>query len=196
MSQPTYRDRQREQILTIAVGLLEAEGLDALQARRVAAEAGCSVGTVYNVFGDIDGLIQAVNALTLAALGDALVAATEGQRPPHMRDHLMALAQGYARYAVNNQQRWQAVFQHRRPEASPPADSYLADQARLLSLIEKAIEGKVPPPDRAKASRALFGAVHGIVALALDNRIGGIVRQELEDEITFIVETTARGLEG
>ena len=47
---------------------------------------------------------------------------------------------------------------------------------------------------RAKMARALFGAVHGIVALALDNRLGGRLREEIEEQVRFIVDIAARGI--
>ena len=71
-TEPKYRDRLREEILQLADRLLATEGLDALQARRIAREADCSVGTIYNIFGDIDGLIVAANSRTLIAMGQSL----------------------------------------------------------------------------------------------------------------------------
>ena len=107
----------------------------------------------------------------------------------------MVLAIAYMRFAIENQSRWEAVFKFRRPANSEVPASYLEDQAQLLSLIEAAIGNiMVAPVQRAKAARALFGAVHGIVALAIDNRLGGQLRVELEEQVRFIVDIVARGL--
>ena len=202
-TEPKYRDRLREEILVLADRLLETEGLDALQARRIAKAADCSVGTLYNIFDDIDGLIIAANSRTLAAMGQALEDALEGALEAAsgatgllpVRDRLMTLAIAYMRFALENQSRWEAVFKHRRPAGAEVPPSYLEDQARLLSLIEGAIGGMVAAPEqRAKTGRALFGAVHGIIALALDNRLGGQLFVELEEQVRFIVDIVARGL--
>ena len=48
----------RVEALKIAEEIVVGEGLAALTARRVAGETGCSVGTLYNVFGQLDGLID------------------------------------------------------------------------------------------------------------------------------------------
>ena len=59
------KERLRGEILTVAEEIVSQDGLSALQARRVASEAGCSVGSIYNAFGDLDELILAVNEATL-----------------------------------------------------------------------------------------------------------------------------------
>ena len=67
-----YRQRLETRMIDIAERLIASEGLAAVQARRIAQEADCSVGTLYNVFGGLDGLIIAVNTRTLKALGEKL----------------------------------------------------------------------------------------------------------------------------
>ena len=194
-TEPSYRDRLRKEILELACRILADEGLDALQARRIAKEADCSVGTLYNIFGDIDGLIVAANSATLAARERALSAGLETAKGLPVRDRMLALAVAYMRFALETRRPWEAVFKHRRPEGSEVPASYLEDQARLLALIEGVLGDTVPPGERrAKVARALFGAVHGIVALALDNRLGGRLREEIEEQVRFIVDIAARGL--
>ena len=51
---------KREQILTAAGTLIRREGLTALTTKRVAQEAGCAEGTIFNIFGDKGALIAAV----------------------------------------------------------------------------------------------------------------------------------------
>lgn len=58
----------RARAVKIAYDTLQAEGEAAIQARRIADAAECSVGTLYNVFGSLDGLWLELNALTLEAL--------------------------------------------------------------------------------------------------------------------------------
>ena len=195
MTGPKYRDRLREEILTLSARLLETEGLDALQARRIAKDADCSIGTIYNIFGDIDGLIIAANGRTLAAMGRSLATALDTAQALPVRDQLMQLAIAYMQFALENQLPWQAVFKYRwSPGVEIPA-SYLGEQARLLALIEGVIGRLIPQAERrARTARALFGAVHGIVALALDNRLGGRLRPEIEEQVRFIVDIVVRGL--
>ena len=65
----------RAAALKSAEMIVVEEGLGALNARRVAAEADCSVGTLYNIFGQLDGLIDAVNLTTLRLLAEEVAEA-------------------------------------------------------------------------------------------------------------------------
>ena len=195
MSEPSYRESLRGEIVGNAARVLETEGLEAMQARRIARDAGCSVGTLYNLFGDIDGLLIAVNATTLSLLGQAV--GTEGDRLAGrpLGERLTGLALAYMNFALAHQRRWEAVFNHRLETGRAVPQSYIQDQERLIGLIEAAIADVVEQPERRGATaRALFGAVHGIVALALDNRLGGHLRGALESHIRLIVDLAARGL--
>ena len=62
-------------ILTTAQTIVETHGLEALTARNIAKEIGYSVGTLYNLFANLDDIIIHLNGRTLdrlyAALADA-----------------------------------------------------------------------------------------------------------------------------
>ncbi len=193
--QATFRSTTQQRLLACAATILETEGMAAVQARRVAREADCAVGTLYNVFGDIDGLLLAVNAETLGKLGEAVRAGDAETAGLDLRQQLNGLALVYMRFALANRHRWEAVFKHRLPAGRETPASYLEDQARLLAVIEAPLATVLPESERrAAAARALFGAVHGIVALALDDRLGGQLKQELEAQLEFITDVTSRGL--
>ena len=192
-----YRQRLETRMVDIAERLLVTEGLGAVQARRVVQEADCSVGTLYNVFGGLDGLIIAANTRSLRVLGEKLETASRGGRPEAALEHrLMALALAYRDFAYQQNSRWRALFDHRMEAGKSVPDGYRAEQAALLRLIEQCIEGHIADPDaRSSAARALFSGVHGIVWLALDDKLGSLGPEETERQIRFIVGAAARGLE-
>ena len=196
MSETGYRENLRSEVIAKAGALIEREGLSALQARRIAREAGCAVGTLYNLFGDIDGLVIAVNAETLGMLGARVGNVGDELDLLALDERLTRLALAYVDFALSNQRRWDAVFDHRLPPGREAPASYLEDQNRLLGVIEAAIGDWVPEGDgqRGLTARALFGSVHGIVALALDNRLGGRSHAELQQQVRLIVRLAAQGL--
>jgi AcrR family transcriptional regulator len=190
-----FRDRLRRELLAVAERIVETEGLEALQARRLALESKASVGTIYNVFGDLDGLILAANETTLDLLSTPLSEAARATEQRPLLDRLMALALAYQSFAYHHLPRWRAVFEYRLPANRELPPAYAAKRAQLLALIEKAIEGEVPENEaRGHAARALFAAVHGIIALALDNKLAPFDPRSVEAEIRFIVTAAARGL--
>ena len=195
MSELPFRQRLLEEILPIAGRIVTSEGLPALQARRVAAEAGCSVGSLYNVFGDLHGLIIAVNIETVAMLGEKLNASFARTRAGPIEARLHDLANSYMQFALGHLNRWKAIFDHKLPEGRFVPPEYRADQARLLALIEQIIAGEIADTGlRVRAGRALFAAVHGVIALAVDHKLDTFDRHNVEEEIRFIVKAAANGL--
>src|SRR5690349_19306418 len=65
---------RRHLMIEIARGVIASKGLKSLKVRDVADAADCSIGSVYNEFGDFDGLILTVNRQTVQALTSRLVA--------------------------------------------------------------------------------------------------------------------------
>ncbi len=191
-----YRQRLEARMTDIAERIIASEGLPAVQARRIAQEADCSVGTLYNVFGGLDGLIIAVNRRSLAALGAMLGTAARGAGTASARDRLLALALAYRDFAFGQKTRWRALFEHRMEQGVAVPATYRDEQSALFALIEQALTHAVPEPEeRATAARALFAAVHGIITLALDNKLGAEDAEETERQIRFLVGTAARGME-
>lgn len=190
-----FRDRLRVQLIAVAREVLTSQGLGALQARRIARDAQCSVGTLYNIFGDIDGLILAANQLTLADLGQALEEAARGAANRDLKARLMVLANAYLAFAIAHPKAWRAVFEHRLPDGAELPAFYAEDRRRLLALIEAELAASMPDADaRLIAAHALFSAVHGIVQLSLDEMLGGFNAAQCERQIRFIIEPFARGL--
>ncbi|MGW4094110.1 TetR/AcrR family transcriptional regulator [Nocardia sp. NPDC004718] len=56
---------RRERILRATSDIIRREGLTALTTKKVATEAGCAEGTIFNHFGDKGGLLAAVLASSL-----------------------------------------------------------------------------------------------------------------------------------
>jgi AcrR family transcriptional regulator len=199
MTQASYRTKMRDSMIVIASRIVTEEGLPAVQARRISQEAGCAVGTLYNVFGGLDFLIIEANAVTLAALGETLAKA-DGEAaagPSSSADRLMALALAYLSFANGNSMAWRAVFEHHMTPGTDVPAWYRERQGGLFALIEaQLVKVIADPAERGSAARALFSAVHGIVAISLDHKLGDFDLTEAERQVRFIVKSVAGGLVG
>lgn len=190
-----YRQRLEARMIDIAERVITTEGIAAMQARRVAQEADCSVGTLYNVFGGLDGLVIAVNMRTLGVLGDKLQTAARGAEGGSLQSRLVALALAYRDFADQQTPRWRALFEHKMGPDKTVPPGYREAQAALFALVETALQDVIADaPRRASAARALFSAVHGIVALALDDKLGTQDQAETERQVRLIVGAVSRGL--
>jgi AcrR family transcriptional regulator len=198
----TRRGNLREALIAAAERAIETQGLSGLKARALAAEAGCAVGAIYNVVADLDELVLAVNARTLAAL-ERLLAQAVGSREEAggdveaATDRLKRLARAYLDFAAAHTKRWRALFDHRMPEGRAVPDWYMADQQRLFDYVEgplTALQPGLAPRRRALVARSLFSAVHGIVVLGLEEKLQPIPLSTLREQLALMVTALAKGL--
>jgi AcrR family transcriptional regulator len=190
----------RQKLLEAAARKVALEGLHALKARELATEVGCSVGQIYNLYPDMDALILAVNAQTLQELGEKVGAARKSPTPATPEEafaDLVAQAQAYLRFAFDNRNRWQAVFQHRL-EGSPQPDWYLELKENLFAHITVPLERLLPsmnPQERTLLGRTIFSAVHGIVSLGVEELLAPQTRDQLSQQLDIVVNALVRGLQ-
>jgi AcrR family transcriptional regulator len=183
------REALRTNLIEIAERTIATKGLRALRARDLAQEAGCAVGAIYNVFGDLTDLTLAVNARTFHRLG-ADVAAALAEAPQDPVEQLVVMAQAYHHFAAANHLSWRALFDVERPEGATAPDWYLQEMGRLFVYVSDplaVIFPDIPPKDLARLTRALFSSVHGIVMLGLDDASAGVPRADIDRMIALVL---------
>ena len=197
------RGELKERLTNAASRLIEAQGLASVKARPLAEKAGCALGAIYTVFPDLDALILAVSARTLARLEahlDAIAVEVAAEASPReaARQRLVALALAYLNFAFAHRASWRALFEHRLPEGRPVPEWMVAEQARLFGKVEVLLGPLVPHmgvAQRAILARSLFSAVHGLVLLGLEEKLGVMPFAMLREEVERLVSAMARGLE-
>jgi AcrR family transcriptional regulator len=197
------RGELKERLTDAASRLIEAHGLASVKARPLAEKAGCALGGIYTVFPDLDALILAVSARTLTRLEahlDAIAVEVAAEASPReaARQRLVALALAYLNFAFAHRASWRALFEHRLPEGRPVPEWMVAEQARLFGKVEVLLGPLVPHmgvAQRAMLARSLFSAVHGLVLLGLEEKLGVMPFAMLREEVERLVSAMARGLE-
>jgi AcrR family transcriptional regulator len=196
MKRIAKREDLKERLIQAAEARIRVSGLQGLRARDVTADAGCALGALYNAFADLDDLILHVNSLTLARLGTALD--EEAARAIDPRSKFRALAKAYLSFARDNRALWTALFEHRMQAGMAAPDWYLEKQAVLIQGLVAPLAVLRPELDRPGLlvrARTLFSAVHGIIAISLEDRFIGLARTDLEDEVLSFVDTMVTGIE-
>jgi len=198
------RGELREALLAAVERTVVAEGsYQALRARDLAREVGCAVGAIYNVFPDLDALIFAAKGRTLdlldrelAAAVDTVGAAASGERAGATRQ-LLALAHAYLRFAIDHAPLWRMLFEHRAAPGTEVPAWYRDRLSALFVHLDAPLRAIVPAladDKRAMLGRALFSAVHGIVAIGLEERIDTISPAGIAGEVETIVRACVAGL--
>lgn len=154
--------------LAAAKRVVTREGYGALSTRRVAADIGYAVGSLYLVFKNLDDLILHLNGATLDELHETLEATAARHAEPEAG--MLALAHEYIRFAFKHRTRWGLVFEH----TSPRPAWFRHKVARMFELVEGRLQGLAPgrpTKDLQLAARALWSGVHGVSVLALADRL-------------------------
>lgn len=179
------KDELREKAIAAAEAIVIQEGYRSLNARRVAAEMDYTAGTLYLLFKNFDELIMQVNGRTLDALHAtlAMAHAAEGS--------VEVLAVAYIRFAHQHRQRWKLLYEYHPGEANIRPDWYREKLEQLFQLVEGALQKEksdIDPAQRRIAATALWGAIHGICTLELDERLHLSVDQSAEELARFMVK--------
>lgn len=167
-SSPTQRSI-RDELLSAAVGLLNEDGPDALQTRKVAGTAGTSTMAVYTHFGGMRELIAAVAEEGLRQFAAAL---TVPQTDDPVAD-LMAVGAAYRRYAIERPHMYRLMF------GSTSAHGIKAPTGNVLTLTLAEIE------QQESSFAHLVSAVHR-------SMLAGRITVSAADDDAAVVATAAQ----
>jgi len=193
------RQNLRNALIAAAAETVASQGLHALRARPLADSVGCAVGMIYKAFADLDELILAVNERTLDAL-DLVLEKAGRQRDRPAGDAIESLARlalAYLDFAAESGQRWRALFEHRMENERPAPEWYAEKRRRMFRHVEAPLKTLLPEltgARRGQLARTLFSAVHGVVVLGLEEKLGSIPLPLLRQQLKTIVQAAARGL--
>lgn len=196
MDKTPGKDRKadlRTRLIEAAEAEIAEKGLLGLKARDVTQRAGCALGAIYNAVADLDELVMRVNSRTLERLGAALAPASEAGGPEAVT---LALADAYAVFALENRRLWSALFEHRLPDGVEMPEWHRQEHEVLIARIVAPLHQLRPDLQDADVRlrvRTLFGAVHGVVHLALQGRLVGVPEPLLRQEVAALVGALVLG---
>jgi AcrR family transcriptional regulator len=197
VQEESLRDRKKfkRRLLIVAAArdVIASKGLISLKIRDIAQAADCSVGSIYNEFGDFDGVILEVSRGTIKAL-DARLSAVPSQDPV---EQLLGLAEAYLGFAMEHANLLRALYEHRMQNDHPFPDDLLQMVVKTFALMYEPMVRLLPdqdPVEVALLARMMFSAVHGIISLGLEERMVAVPPQSLHRHVAQFVTTHLIGL--
>jgi len=197
VQEESARDRKKSQrralLIEIARGLISTKGLRSLKIRDIAEAADCSIGSVYNEFGDFDGLILTVNRETVQALTARLVAVPSDDPIPQLH----GLAETYLDFASEHANLLRSLFEHRMEGDRPFPEDILMMVMAAFALMHAPMVRLLPdrdPVEVALLARMMFSAVHGIISLGLEERMVAVPPEKLRHQVAQFVDTHLAGM--
>ena len=179
-------------VLDAAETIVIDEGFSALKVRRIAAEIGYTVGSIYMVFANRADLIMHINARTL----DNIAAQLEQVQDRTADQCIEAMAQAYLSYASQNFNRWIMMFEYRFPQSNPIPAWYQEKLDAVFDRIEKSFVQLAPmcaEDRRRQAAHALWSGVHGVCMLSLPGKMDGININDVAGTVALLVRNFIRG---
>jgi AcrR family transcriptional regulator len=190
------REKFKDALILAAESAIAQKGLAGLKTRDLAREIGVANGAVYNLVEDVDELILRVGSRTLARL-DTSLSAAEQDGPANPANRLVRIATAYCDFAADNLELWRALFEHRMAPDKPVPDWAIREQMELFRHIYAPLAELFPKHSTEELSiraRSLFSAVHGMVALGLEQKLIAVPIGALRHEIATVVSATVSGL--
>lgn len=181
------RDQIQHMAIQAAIAILNRDGLAGLSTRKVAADIGYTVGTLYLVFRNLDDLILHVNAAALDELHGELATALAMQADAESR--LLAMSRAYLRFAQVNYARWSLLYTHRLPADESLPAWFITKVRGLFALAAKPlhlVNPRLPEAVYQQATHVLWSSVHGVCELGLNDKLslgGEIHAEELIDAV-------------
>lgn len=175
----------REQVITRAVELVDADGIQDLLLSRVADELGVQSSALYNHVNGLDGLKSAITSRSADNLAGSLRDAAVGRSGDQA---VRAVAAAYRAFAIQHPGQYASTI-------IPPRDvDTSADSPSLiLDVLARILETYGFEDDKAvHLARIIRSAVHGFVALEANNAFTS--PQDLDDSFAELVNFVVRGL--
>jgi AcrR family transcriptional regulator len=179
----------RRALVDYAVAGVEQDGLDALQARRLAAAVGTSTAAIYELFGDKQGLVRAVVFDGFRQLGKRLEAAPVSD---DRRGDVVALLAVSRVFAADHPVLFDLM--HSRPLADfQPSTEDRRSAAAVYDLVVSRIGRWLSDETAVDAAHVLVSLNSGLIARERAGVLGTTARSR-NHRWRFAVDVTLDGL--
>ena len=193
------KDHTREEIkamaLAAAVTILETQGRTALTAREISRQIGYTVGTLYNIFNNLNDLILHLNAQTMENMFAVFNSVINDDNTADPKKTVLALTHAYVQFAHNNAPSWQLLFEGRMSGEALP-EWYQEKITRLFKLVEQVL---LPlfnnsAQDAALAAKTLWASLYGICILSIAGKVKTVLGATAKSLSISLVENYFKGL--
>ncbi|WP_052424016.1 TetR/AcrR family transcriptional regulator [Nonomuraea candida] len=166
MGERAGHDELRSRLLDVAVNLLRTDGPDSLTMRRIAAEAGCTTTVIYTMFGNREGLAEALYLEGFERFRRILEAVPQRRNP---LEHLTALGPAYRHACLSEPGYYSLMFERAIPGFEPSERARTLARA-ALNILDRVIAdcisaGYLVPTQPRKIADALWAAAQGAISL-------------------------------
>lgn len=190
------KNNLKKRVFDSAWQIVENEGMEQLNIRKLAHLSSCSLGSVYNAFGSFQDLQLHINANILTKLYRILNETIEQaiREKKSLRMVFKDLGHAYIKFGQENRQLWKALFEHSPYEPMP--EWYVKHTRegvyQVCSRLSK--EYGLSESDSKKVLGFFWTAIHGVSAILLNRKMEMVAEIFNEDSLQPYVEYCLDGL--
>jgi len=182
----------KEMILVAAEEIVREQGFSALKVRKIAADIGYTVGSIYMVFTNMDDLIMHIKIRTLRKLSQRLQGCVFVMRS---KADILTLALTYINFVMENPALWRMLFEHQLPIHAVMPESYRQEWLAIEGCFCAALlqcHDRVPEQKAQPIARVLVKSLQGLGMQLLWGGQSVHVINEVQEEVGLLVSALIR----
>lgn len=190
------KEKLRKTVFNSAWKIVENEGIDRLNVRKIAKLSDCSLGSIYNAFENFESLQLHINSAVLSDLFSNLraVIKTGIERRESLREIFRALGSAYIEFGNKNKFLWKAVFEH-FPVEQVPEWYQKQTQDGIYQICEDLAKHFNISVEEMKCKVGFFWAsIHGMGAILLNRKMEMVSDLFRDSSLNTYVEYCLEGL--
>lgn len=176
----------KEMVLKAAEDIVQEYGYTALKVRKIAADIGYTVGSIYMVFANMNDLNMHIKARTWQKLEQYLEAQLKATGT------VQGIALAYLDFVVANEGLWRMLFEHQLPLGEPVPEEYLQGNQRTFELMYdliKQLDHRHADDQVQMAAQVLIKSVQGVaMQLLMQNQASSENITVAKAEIILLVD--------
>ncbi len=130
------KENIRTYLISVGREIVESKGMEYLTARKLSEASGCSVGTIYNQFSNMDNLVAAINLQTLKRLYDKM-AQVKPDRSAYK--NLNTYLDIFVSFVLQNSNLWFLLYNYHLSASKQP-QGYRAMIIRMMQLWQPSFD--------------------------------------------------------
>jgi AcrR family transcriptional regulator len=190
------KEKLKKRVFESAWGIVECEGMEQLNMRRLAVSSSCALGSLYNAFGSFEDLQLHINANILAKLYRILNQTADKaiEEKKSLRAVFRDLALSYIEFGQKNRQLWKSLFEYFPNDSMPEWYGKHAREGiyRLCENLSKAFG--LSEAESKRIVGFFWAAIHGVSAIFLNRKMEMVAELFHADSLHPYVEYCLDGL--
>jgi AcrR family transcriptional regulator len=186
-SEHSYREL-RDLILDAAYDIVEECGVSSLSARSIASKINYSVGTLYNIFANMNDIILYLNSRVLDHFIIQLSQKLDDCKDNDAIDNLMIIAKYYLYFSQNHYHLWHMLFINKFKTKNDAPKWYNDKITSLNKLVSNQISMlNSPDIDLLLETSIYWASVHGVVSLNNSEKLRYTSQKNVEEILELVV---------